>query len=64
MDLEYIFRKVFTPGFGSYIRNALRAVLPALVLLKVVDLTPDQIAAIVLAVEAVFTTGGQVTKRI
>ncbi len=56
-------RVIFTPALGSWVRNVVRAVLPALVLLDVIDLTPDQIAAIALAVEAVFTGAGQVTKH-
>jgi hypothetical protein len=60
----YKLRVIFTPSVGSWIRNAVRAVLPALVLLDVIELTPDQIAAIVIAVEALFTGAGQVTKHV
>jgi len=56
--------KLFTPAFGSHVRNAIRAVLPALVLLDAVELTPEQIAAIALAVEAIFTSGGAAIKRV
>jgi hypothetical protein len=56
-------RVIFTPALGSRIRNGVRVILPAFVLAGWVDLTPDQIAAIVIAVEFVFTSAGQVTKH-
>lgn len=56
-------RLIFTPSLGSRIRNGVRMILPAFVLAGWVDLTDEQIAAIVIAVEVVFTGAGQVTKN-
>lgn len=56
-------RVLFTPAYGSRIRNAVRVALPALVALGVIDLTAEQIANLVILTEVVFTAGGEVTKR-
>ena len=63
MNLDRL-RVLFTPAYGSRLRNAARAVLPLLVTFGVVDLTAEQISLIILAIEAVFTAGGEVTKRV
>jgi len=64
MNVECVLRKVFTPGFGSRVRTAVRGVLPALVLLGVVELSAEQIAAVVVAIESVFLAGGEATRRV
>lgn len=56
-------RTIFAPALGSRARNIARAVLPVLQLLGVVHLTPDQIAAIAVAVEVVFSGGAEIAKR-
>jgi hypothetical protein len=56
-------RKFFSPGTGSRARNIARAVLPVLVLLGVVDLDATQLAAIVVAVEVVFSGGAELATR-
>lgn len=64
MDL---LRHLFTPSAGSRARNITRAVIPALVVLRVpwfADLSAEQIAAIALAVEVVFSGGAEVAKRV
>lgn len=56
-------RTFFSPALGSRARNIARAVIPALVLLGVLDWTPDQVAAVVLAVEVVFSGGAELARR-
>lgn len=58
-----LIRSLFTPSAGSRARNIARAVLPALVLLEVVHLSGVQVAAVVIAVEAVFSGGAEITTR-
>lgn len=55
--------RLFTPAAGSRARNIARAVLPVLQLFGVVDLSGEQIAAIMVAIEVVFTGGAEVAKR-
>lgn len=57
-------RTLFTPSTGSRARTIVRAVIPVLVLFGVIDWTPEQIAAVLVAVEAVFAGGAEVTKRV
>lgn len=57
-------RTLFTPSTGSRARTIVRAVIPVLVLFGVIDWTPEQIAAVLVAVEAVFAGGGEVSKRV
>jgi hypothetical protein len=59
-------RIFFSQATGSRARNIVRAVVPALVVLNVPwfkDLSADQVAAIALAVEVVFTGGAELGKR-
>lgn len=56
-------RTFFSPATGSRARNIARAVIPALVLLNIVDWTSAQIAAVVLAVEVVFSGGAEIARR-
>lgn len=57
-------RTFFTPSMGSRARAVTRAVIPVLVLFGVIDWSPEQIAAVLVAVEAVFAGGAEVTKRV
>ena len=57
-------RTLFTPSTGSRARTIVRAVIPVLVLFGVIDWTPEQIAAVLVAVEAVFAGGAVVSKRV
>lgn len=57
-------RTLFTPSTGSRARTIVRAVIPVLVLFGVIDWTPEQIAAVLVAVEAVFAGGAEVSKRV
>lgn len=56
-------RTFFTPSMGSRARSVARAIIPVLVLFGLIDWTPEQIAAVLVAVEAVFAGGAEVTKR-
>lgn len=56
-------RTFFSPALGSRARNIARAVLPALVLLNIVELSAEQIAAVALAVEVIFSGGGEISRR-
>lgn len=56
-------RILFTPSLGSRARSVARAVIPVLVLFGVIDWSPEQIAAVLVAVEAVFAGGAEVSKR-
>ncbi len=56
-------RTLFTPALGSRARNIARAVLPALQLCGVINLSPDQVAALVIAIEVVFSGGGEIARR-
>lgn len=57
-------RTLFTPSTGSRARTIVRAVIPVLVLFGVIDWTPEQIAAVLVAVEAVFAGGAEVSRRV
>ena len=57
-------RILFTPSTGSRARTIVRAVIPVLVLFGVIDWSPEQIAAVLVAVEAVFAGGAEVSKRV
>ena len=57
-------RKFFSASAGSRARNLARAILPTLVLLDIVDLSPEQIAAIALTVEVVFSGGQEAARRV
>ena len=56
--------KLFTPAAGSRVRNIVRAVLPVLQLFGVVNLTGEQIAALMVAIEVLFAGGAEITKRV
>jgi len=57
-------RTLFTPSTGSRARTIVRAVIPVLVLFGVIHWSPEQIAAVLVAVEAVFAGGAEVSKRV
>ena len=57
-------RTFFTPALGSRARAVVRAIIPVLVLFGVIDWSPEQIAAVLVAVEAVFAGGAEVSKRV
>lgn len=56
-------RKFFTPSTGSRARNIARAVLPAVVLLGWLELDGTQLAGCVIAIEAIFSGGAEITNR-
>lgn len=56
-------RKFFTRETGSRARNIARAVLPALVILDVVHLNGLQVSACVIALEAIFSGGAEISAR-
>ena len=62
--MSYRLFTFLTPAVGSRARNIVRAVLPALQLLGVVYLSADQLAAIAVAVEVVFSGGAEVARRV
>jgi hypothetical protein len=60
-------RSLFTPASGSRARNIARAVLPALVLVRVpwfADLSAMQLSAIYIAIEGIFSGGAEIARRV